>query len=143
MNRISQGRCLARTFLGLAVVGLFAASGCGARKGSVSGVVKFNGQPLPSGTIFFLSKATQQVVSAKIDDGKYSIPDLPAGMSQVSVTTTPPTTPGRLPGNRQAPASTAPGKYVPIPQKYANPETSGLSFEVKGGQQTKDFDLAS
>jgi hypothetical protein len=30
---------------------------------------------------------------------------------------------------------------VKIPPKYASPKTSGLTYEVKPGKQTKDFEL--
>jgi hypothetical protein len=33
------------------------------------------------------------------------------------------------------------GKYVSINRKYANPDTSGLTFDVKNGEQIKDIDL--
>jgi hypothetical protein len=36
-----------------------------------------------------------------------------------------------------------PLKYVPIPRTYSNPETSGLTYEVKRGRQTFDIPLTS
>ena len=31
--------------------------------------------------------------------------------------------------------------HVAIPPKYKDPKTSGLTWDVKGGRNTKDFDL--
>ncbi|MBX9578760.1 MAG: carboxypeptidase-like regulatory domain-containing protein [Gemmataceae bacterium] len=31
--------------------------------------------------------------------------------------------------------------YVKLPKKYSHPKTSGLSYTVVGGEQTKDFEL--
>jgi hypothetical protein len=31
---------------------------------------------------------------------------------------------------------------MPISAKYANPDTSGLTYDVKSGAQVKDFPLA-
>jgi hypothetical protein len=33
------------------------------------------------------------------------------------------------------------GRYVPIPERYYDAETSGLKFTVKGGDQTERFEL--
>jgi hypothetical protein len=33
------------------------------------------------------------------------------------------------------------GKYVPIPEKYRNPQQSGLAVTTKVGKQEKDFDI--
>jgi hypothetical protein len=33
------------------------------------------------------------------------------------------------------------GRYLPIPEKYYNAESSGLKFTIKGGEQTLDIEL--
>jgi hypothetical protein len=125
-----------------------AASGCGARRATVSGEVKYNGSPLPSGTITFISQASQnQVAAAEIVDGKYTIKGIEPGPAKVTVVTLPPSKGGLPPrGGKpvEAPStfsSSHQGKYVPIPRRYGGAEQSGLSYEVKPGSQTKDFDL--
>ena len=35
-----------------------------------------------------------------------------------------------------------PDNIVPIPDKYGDPQTSGLTYTVQNGDQTKDFVLA-
>jgi hypothetical protein len=51
-----------------------------------------------------------------------------------------------VPGQYQVTVTTAKdpkGKkpFVAIPEKYGRPNTSGLTFEVKKGEQTYDVDL--
>ena len=135
-------------FSSLPSLAMAAASGCGPSKASVTGTVIFNNQPLPSGTITFTSDAGDKPVkAAPIVDGKYTITDFPAGPAKVTVVTTPPPPAGGAlpPGvelcRYRCPQTAAPGKYVPIPRGYSTPDKSGLQYEVKGGEQTKDFEL--
>jgi len=135
-----------RRLLALATLIVLSAWGCGPSVGSISGTVKYHGAPLPSGTISFLSQAGEkQVVASDIVDGKYTIKAIQPGPAQVIVATIPPSKGGTPPGGGkgiEAPnPGPAPGKYVPIPAKYSNPEQSGLTYEIKSGSQTKDFDL--
>jgi hypothetical protein len=140
-GRLAHGLCLAVASLTMA-----AASGCGPSKASITGTVTYSGQPLPSGTITFASEAgAKPVKAAPITDGKYTITDFIAGPAKVTILTTPPpSSGGRAPPGAPviaAPTTAAPGKYVPIPAKYNNPEQSGLSYDVKSGANTKDFPL--
>ncbi len=143
----SPGGRVCRSLFVLAGLAL-AASGCGPAKAKISGLVKYNGEPLPSGTITFQSDAGDKPVKGtSIVDGKYTISDFPVGPAKISVITLPPATGGapptgsaiQGPGSSMAPVT--PDKYVPIPKKYGNPGTSGLTYDVKAGDQTKDFDL--
>jgi hypothetical protein len=134
----------------LAVCMAVTASGCGARRATVSGEVKYNGAPLPSGTITFISQAGQkQVAASEIVDGKYTIKGIEPGLAKVTVITLPPSRGGLPPGGGkpvEAPStfssSQQQGKYVPIPRRYGDAEQSGLSYEIKPGSQTKDFELS-
>jgi len=144
----SRGRLAYGLLAVVAALAPAALSGCGPAKASVTGTVKFNGQPLPSGTITFTSDAGNTVKGSAITDGKYTIPDFPAGPAKVSVVTSAPPTSSRVvaapPGTPVIPVpggAAAPGKYVPIPLKYSAPDKSGLTCDVKGGENTKDFDL--
>jgi len=125
-------------------------AGCGGPRGTVSGQVKYNGQPLPAGEVVFICEAGDKpVVHATIQDGHYSVSGLSVGPAQVTVTTMAPAVQSKLPPGVKpveppggGPAETpAPGKYVPIPPKYGRPDQSGLSCTVKGGSQTYDIDL--
>ncbi len=84
MTILQRSHPVRRSFLVLAALAAFAASGCGRGTGSITGEVKYNGQPLPIGDIAFLSQeGDQQVRHADIIDGKYSIPSIQAGQAKV------------------------------------------------------------
>ena len=133
----------------LAVCAAVLASGCGGRRGTVSGEVRYNGKPLPSGTITFLAHSGEtKVVTAEIVDGRYVAQNVGVGPAKVAVATVPPAKGGLPPrGGKPVEVTTSsapsspPGKYVPIPHRYANPEQSGLTLDVQPGSQTKDFEL--
>jgi hypothetical protein len=105
---------------------LLASIGCGGGKEppkdrtTVSGTVTLNGQPLPGGTIYFESAegtGTSMIIGA---DGKYSTDRAPIGANRVTVETQ-----SLQYGNTAA--------YVKIPTKYGDAMTSGLTAEVKAG----------
>jgi len=127
--------CCFLIFLALAV-------GCGKRRpiheanrGPVKGSLSFEGKPLPGGKIgFVLVKDPTYSVTAMIKtDGTFFVDDAPTGEVKVSVTTEP----ARI-GNASG--------YFPIPEKYWNAETSGLTATIKpeGSDETVlTFDLKS
>jgi len=125
---------------------VFSACGSGGATGDVSGKVTYQGKALPSGRITFVCEgAGQPVLSSEIKNGQYSIQKAAAGPAGVAVETfqfkrvaipgAPKTS--TLPGSDAPP----PGPYVPIPQKYRVPDSSGLTYTITKGTQTKDFDL--
>jgi hypothetical protein len=128
---------------------LMAATGCGGRQGSVSGVVTYNGRPLTGGTVVFIGADGKPSEPATIGpDGKYSATDVPAGRAKVAVDDPPPATPppGSVPKEmandpevREARSRAV--SYVPIPPKYRDPDQSGLAFDVKSGSNTFDIPL--
>ena len=121
------------------------ALGCGGSKGSkdsVSGKVTTGGQPV-SGEIVFTFADGKTLSSPIGEGGKYSIPGAPKGEAKVSV---------KGMGGIAGPAKGMPdgpkgvdmpaagGGGVPPPGKYAKAD-NGLTYTVKGGDETKDFDL--
>jgi len=138
-------------------------AGCGGPgKGDVSGVVTIKGEPISVGRISFLSQVDkQEVFSAYLVRGKYTIKDCTAGPVTISVESFEPPDPATLKGTKgkttmrpkdnvkmerppelEELASGPKLKFVPIPQKYSNPESSGLTYEVQTGPQTHDIVLA-
>ncbi|HEV3116900.1 MAG TPA: hypothetical protein VGY58_07610 [Gemmataceae bacterium] len=140
--------------------------GCGGGVGEITGQVTYNGEPIPVGRITFLSEAgNQEVVSAYIIRGKYTVPRCPAGPAKITIESLEPPSPDVLKGTKQslalpgmggknpaggmkAPeipdelkqlADGPPLKHLQIPRDYANPETSHLTYEVRRGNQGKDF----
>lgn len=134
---------------GIVGVGLvvFVAAGCG-RPPRVAGSVTVNGAPLPAGRVTFLCDgAGKPAISSEISpDGTYEILSPPAGRARISVQTFAP--------RPKPPAGVDPGTgidysvgwedtgpYVPIPERYHSPQTSGLVYEIRPGDQTFDITL--
>jgi hypothetical protein len=138
------------------------AAGCGAGQGTVSGKVLFNGKPLPGGWLTFRpADPSKNNVTAQIDENGHYEAVLPAGEVKIAVdnrewepaapmkTVLPPGV--KLPAapktTADAPAVTSaaskpPGSYVPIPAKFYDADSSGLTFTVTSGKsQTHDIEL--
>ena len=75
---------------------------------TVGGKVIYNGRPLADGTITFHLKG-DQFVGARIKDGRFLVDRVPFGEAKVTVES----------------------RKVGIPAKFASPETSGMSIEIK------------
>ena len=138
--------------LGLAWV-LLGMAGCGWRTptGSIAGTVRFGGKPIAAGRITLLCEGgNKPVFFADITDGGYSVTGAPVGAARVTVqayatqpsTDRAPTLPGgaaALPIPANVPRA---GKPVSgFPERYLNPNSSGLRCEITPGPQQQDFDL--
>jgi len=133
---------------GLVILSTVALVGCGSgAKGTlVEGKVTVDGQPANSGTVT-LAIAGQTFNGEIQPDGTYKVPGLPAGTAQVGVMG--PMNPGGALTPDLAPKTGGPSptktvdKPVPIPEKYAKPEASGLPpVQVKGGTTTHNIALS-
>ena len=149
-------------------IGCTLLSGCTRSPATITGKVTYNSLPLKGGSVTFVSSEGRASNSAQIgEDGSYTL-SIAAGKFKVTVDTSslkPPSnamkgasgnkgvpfkpldanTPipeGYTPSN---PAEAAIAKnakrYVPIPDKYADPEKSELTFEVTGGDQVINLEL--
>jgi hypothetical protein len=143
-----------------------ALAGCGQPTGHISGKVIYQGRPLTGGRLVFRpADPGQNTVPALVAaDGSYEA-TLPVGDVTIAVDNRElqphePSPPGprpglpegiKLPGQGGAAkaAAEAPnaaggrlaGKYVPIPEKFYQAETSGLKYTVKKGNETYDIEL--
>jgi len=131
---------------------LLALVGCGRGGGTVSGKVTFNGQPVPSGTVTFVSADGHAFPTIIQEDGSYVVEHVATGPATITVVTPPPpappprSTPKGSPGAGSDTSAEAAGmkpqiKVVSVPAKYADPKTSGLSYTVTSGSQTYDIPL--
>jgi hypothetical protein len=152
------------------VAGLLAlvlASGCGRPDpGVVSGTVLYKGKPIPGGLLTFRpAEPRENTVTARVDEHGHFEVTLPAGEVKIAFDNRefqripqsrnmPALPPGIQlpPGVRPPPPSATPppaenaqpenaGRYVAIPDKYYNADTSGLSYTVRSGPQTYDIPL--
>jgi len=127
-----------------------AVAGCGGKDGlpSVRGTVTYNGKPLPNALVAFAPEAPGSFPASGLTDsnGRYElttrVPGDGASLGKYRVAVTargpekerPPGAPGLTAG------TTDPGDPL-IPTKYFAFDTSGLTAEVKPGDNTADFDL--
>jgi hypothetical protein len=122
------------------LVVLVLVGGCARGPGSVSGTVTYQGKPLETGTITFYDTAHNAPTAEINKDGTYSIPKVAAGKAKIAVVMPMPIAfkSGDLPG---AGKPAEPLKVPTLPAKYADPEKSGLTFEVNTGSNTHDVKL--
>ena len=139
-------------------------TGCGEgiQRATVKGKVTLGETPIPVGNVMFWGK-DNYTASGTIDkEGNYSVADVPVGEVRISVQT-PKLPPGGLemmhrmknnpgakdtesvdpndPSKRIGIMGNIPENIVPVPDKYNDPGTSGLTYTVKGGEQTHDLKL--
>lgn len=131
-----------RTALMSGVMLVCAVAGCGRGGARVSGTVTLDGRPLDTGSVQFHPAAAGPVAYGTIDaQGRFT---LTVGAA------TSPVPPGRYTATVVAVAATAPtnpnAETVPVPitpRKYGDVATSGLTFNLKPGENTIDIDLVS
>ncbi|WP_339730918.1 carboxypeptidase-like regulatory domain-containing protein [uncultured Gimesia sp.] len=110
--------------------------------GSLSGKVTYKGEPVKEGMVQFNNPEKgfggQAVIS---EEGTYTVTNnvggLVTGTYQVSVV--PPMIEKSF--GPDTPPSEVPKEMPNIPQKYHYPKTSGLSIEIKAGENTFDIDM--
>jgi hypothetical protein len=142
------------SFAGMGLVtALLGLAGCDWRPptGSIAGTVRFGGTPVAAGRITILCEGgNKPVFFADITDGGYSVAGAPVGAARVTVqvfaaqasTGKAPTLPGgaaALPIPANVPRAGRPASG--FPERYLNPNSSGLRCEIKPGPQQQDFDL--
>jgi hypothetical protein len=145
-GRSSVSRLLAVVAAGL----LLGGAGC-ARFGAVSGKVYYRGKPLTGGMVHFYGPHGSVETSPIAADGGYTVRRVPAGPAKVAVSTPavgyinihggkPPVVPGEKtpPHDSGHPSMPLPPAVTVIPTRYADPEQSGLTFEVQPGDQEHD-----
>lgn len=131
-------------------------AGCGGKRtGFVTGKVTFRGQPVTSGAVTFYSE-DGRVDSGQLSiEGNYTIAQAPRGVVKVTVVPGQPrpapklnkSVPGGVssvehPKTEQPPTHGARAGAPPnFPKKYHDPDKSGLTYTVTGGEQTIDIRL--
>lgn len=144
----------------LVLVGLVGLSiGCGPRTGVVSGEVTYNGQAVPGGILTFrpAAEGANSVPYVLERDGMFRV-ELPVGEVRVCIDNQefaprPAVTAPRLPGMNLPPdvmqglqegarSSSIPSdRWVKIPEKYYQLETSDIQLMVQGGEQVLNIEL--
>ncbi len=137
-------------------------AGCSGSKGTITGKVTYQGQPVTGGIVLFVSTAGKGTGRSDIrSDGSYTIENMPTGMAKIAVDTR--SAQGPAAGSKGPPANMKPpegakvpdaakksgiygsaprgGNAPPIPENFADPDKSGLEYMVTGGAQTHPIDL--
>jgi hypothetical protein len=137
---------------------LTAVTGCAdaikASKGTASGKITYKGAAVTGGRINFWAGGKDGVSYGGpiANDGTYKVEGIPPGSAQVTVETdsaksaanpygsVKPPRGVTMPPPPQVSPVNAP-VYVKIPEKYKDPEKSGLTLEVTKGSQSKNWEL--
>jgi hypothetical protein len=110
-----------------------------AQTGTVSGIVKFGGQPLTQGLVTFVGPNGQSG-SARIQaDGRYAVTNAPLGDNKIAVSMPPPEGTANPSALKNGPAGEA--QQFQLPEHFADPNRSGLSVNVKKGMQIHHIEL--
>jgi hypothetical protein len=119
----------------------------------VDGKITVDGKPVTGGRVFFRAADGKVAMAYISSEGNYHAIDVPAGTLKVNVT--PPTRmetdkmrrgKGKKPNapeTLEAPELPPGTSSVFIPQKYQDPESSGLTCTVKSGTNTFDIEMTS
>lgn len=92
---------------------------------SVHGKISYQGKPVTGGVVSFHSANSTAPFAGEInDDGTYSVTSAKPGPVRVTIDTS---------FEEGLPT------YVELPAKLNNPDTSGLTYEVKEGEQQHDL----
>jgi len=137
------------TNLGIASL-LLCLAGCGEKLAAVTGTVRLDGKPVASAGVALHPVAGGSLASGSTDaEGRFRIesgnkPGTTPGEYRVTVVKK--ETSGFLADKNGLSMGVAKGgvkeKWL-IPQKYAKPDTSGLSVSVKPGMEPLDLNLVS
>ena len=121
-------------------IALAALVGCGnATKATVAGKVTYKGSPLTGGALTLHPAQGGGPFSVFIrTDGTFNVGDAPIGPMDVAISTD--DVVDASPAG-SVPPELKPAKKVAIPERYKDPETSGLRWDVKPGMNARDFDL--
>jgi hypothetical protein len=137
---------------------LFCIMGCGGSVATVSGKVSYQGKPLSGGTVTLIPEQGVPLTGAIKPDGSYSIAKVPFGRVKVAVETKSAQSKqpsgviqlpapirqktAQLPKELENPNNTQEtSRYIPIPDRYSDPDKSGLSFVVEKSKQVFDLEL--
>jgi len=111
--------------------------GCGSSATTVSGTVTVNNQPLQSGYVtFFAVESTKAARGAPVNDGKFSLKEIPPGKWKALISKAPEVQAGKS-------ANGVPTLKLAYSAPAISPKTKGNQriVEIRAGEQTLDFTL--
>jgi len=135
-------RLFCRASMLLVLAALVGGTGCGGKGPAtqVKGKITLNGAGV-DGTVSFIGPDGKSI-DGPVLMGVYFIDNPPIGTCKVVVKAPPKMGSATgAKGGKDTGGAVAPEMGVAAPPKYSKPETSGLEYTVKKGNQVKDFEL--
>ncbi len=109
---------------------------------TLEGTVSYGGETVQMAQINVMSDKSQAI--GQIENGHYKVENVPLGEVKIGVNTE--AVRSNMIGQQMARAkgvSTGPAlKFISVPAKYAEPDTSGITTTIKKGKNTFDIVLA-
>lgn len=124
----------------LALTAFCAALGCskGVKKITVTGKVTYQGQLVRSGIVKFVGPEGAYSAGAVQADGTYIVTDVVPGETKVGIMEAPSGS-GSSSGDRSEKPAATKGSAAPLPEKYREPTTSGLVYDIT--PQTTELEI--
>lgn len=125
-------------------------AGCGAKTADVSGTVTYKGKAVTSGSVgFYAGETAAPVVVAIGPDGRYKAPGVPVGPVKATVYSPNPKEEASeirshakdRPDVEAAAGGADPKTWVALPDKYADPTKTDLSYTIKPGANDLNIEL--
>jgi hypothetical protein len=130
---------------------VLAMAGCGGNDSTLTGQVTYQGQPVIFGAVIVHCADGIGRSSSIGPDGKYAVGNLPTGPVKITVESPELPDPAARrprPPRSEGPAETPPeykpldrSKWVRLPDKFADPDKSGLTTTLKRGTNRLDIPL--
>ncbi|MCC6508791.1 MAG: carboxypeptidase regulatory-like domain-containing protein [Pirellulaceae bacterium] len=137
------------------MAGLVVLAGCGGSDSrvSVTGTVEMDGKPLPEATVGFVTDSGSSMSSATTGpDGKFYA-KVTSGPNKVTVSKSDPAAVAAQPLSDEASLSptdaelatlrTKPKPKTGVPDRFGDPKTSGLKFDIKSGMEPLSISITS
>jgi len=122
-------------------------------RGKLTGTVTYRKQPLPGGFLIVTTEDGKKSERIELEEnGAFSSSHVPIGKLRAAVEPAPKSMAELVPKGvkvnipKDAPVPDnykggGKGKYVPIPEFYRDPDTSGLTFNMEPGEHTWNIEL--
>jgi hypothetical protein len=135
---------ISRTAVVLLLMALVAGCGQDSKLGSVHGTVRLDGNPLKSGSVQFTPAAGRAATGTIQTDGTYTLGTYGSSDGALIGTHKVAIIAYDVSGPQRPAYEMINQKSKPlVPQRYMSVGTSGLTFDVKPGENQADFDLNS